>query len=177
MKKTIKIELPTAAELVAGLDLRHLHEPLTRAELAAGEAERKCTRVRSDLAALERDVATLPARIQAGEVAAGALVEGLRERDAAALLIGPAEIALAKARAGVTAEEGRARQALDAEVARRREVLEKTAAEIAPVLEELRELSLSLSKVLDRDAVGFPAVSWPCDLSCDLRSRAWARSA
>src|SRR5579862_5072122 len=91
----IKCEAPAnAADAIAGLSPRELRPQLGKVEAAAHEAEQTLDRRKRELTELDGRVAALPAEIQAGRVAASKLTEMLRARDAAALLIAPAEQAL-----------------------------------------------------------------------------------
>jgi hypothetical protein len=168
----IKIELPTTDQLLHGLSPHEVHPPLVAARAAVVAAEHALGRKRAELADHEKTVAALPDRIQRGDLRTDVLTNGLRARDAAALVIGPAEAALAKARERLPVEERAAKQALEREVHRRLEQLERTAAELAPVLTTLNELSRALALVLAPTAIGgFPSVDWPCATSCGVNIR------
>jgi hypothetical protein len=147
-----------------------LHPALAAAELAATKAGRDVDRVRGDLAGLERKVSELPMFIQRGEARARDLADALRERDAAAMLVEPAQAALAKARDRVTAEEKAAKAALDREIGRRVELLEKAAAEISPYLEALGELAAALANTQGPGAI-LTSVTWPSSPAEDAQRR------
>ncbi len=156
----LKIELPTAADLVRGLTPDEQHPALPRARAAAAEAERALDARRLELADAERTVTELPAQIQAGRAPAKALPAAMTARDAAALLIAPAEQALARARAAIEPERKRAEQAVKAEFDRRASLLQRAVAEVAPVLEEINTLANALAGTLDIHGA-IVALDWP----------------
>jgi hypothetical protein len=49
----------------------------------------------------------------------------------------------------------------DAAIAERIEILVAAAAQLSPVLEEIRQLDLALSRVKDRSGAGYRRVTWP----------------
>ncbi|MDQ3299968.1 MAG: hypothetical protein M3619_25595 [Myxococcota bacterium] len=164
MKTTLKIDLDRT-RLLDGLTPRALHPPLVKAESAAERAAQALEQSRRELADRERVVAGLPARIQRGETKASALSEALRERDAAALLVEPAEAALESARARVVVEEKSAARALEREVERRTDLLERAAADLRPVLDEIRQACTDLGRVLCPTSIGM-VIDWPCSVAC-----------
>lgn len=170
--KKISIELPT--KIAEGLTTRDLHPSLARSQQTASDVEQALERARRDLAERERVVASLPERITRGEVKASALTDALRDRDAAALLIPPAEVALAKARERVSAEEKNASRALEREIERRHHVLVKAAAEIAPILEELASMATALTQAESPTAIPC-SPEWPCSPACDAHHRVMQR--
>jgi hypothetical protein len=165
--KRISIDLPSAAKLVDGLTPREVHPRLGTAEEAVFTATRQVEVARLTLEARASEVATLPARISRGEAPAGELADALRRRDAASLMIAPAQRALDAARAAFDVETTAARRALEREVLRRREILARAVEQLAPTLDELRDLELALSRVLDGANVGL-GIEWPRALSDEI---------
>jgi hypothetical protein len=168
----LKIEFPTADEIARGLSPHEQHPKLAPAETAATEAEQALDHRRRDLAALEKRVAELPGEIQAGRTAASDLVETMRKRDAAALMIRGAEQALTKATEQLLVEQKAAKLAVDRERDKRTERLERIAAEISPILGELRASAFALVRDLGPGAI--PSLSWPSSPADDAAQRAFA---
>jgi chromosome segregation ATPase len=167
VKFKIEIKLPSAKELIAGLSVQQVYPGLERAQESAAKAEQSLDRARRELGELERRVAELPARIHRGEVKASALTDTMRERDAKALLIVPADAALTKAKEHLAAEEKYAKLALDREFARREEQLQEAAAEMNPALLELGELANALSIARKE----FVLIDWECSPKCCVITR------
>lgn len=170
MKRTIKLDLPDRDQLTAGLTPRGVHLPLVRAEEAVAKLEQSLADRRRELADREQTVADLPARITRGEVAARALPEALRERDAAALLVAPAESSLVAARERVVAEEQRAQAAVTREFSARAEQLERAAADLGLGLAEISELAAALAAARGAGAI-LSSVDWQCSPRCSASSR------
>jgi hypothetical protein len=167
----IRAELyESVAEIVRGLDPDTLHPAFPRARAVATAAEQELDRRKRELADVDRVVAELPARIQRGEVAAAdALPRALRDREAKAMMLGPQEAELAKARAAVEREQKNAARAVEVERDRRVRVLERAAAELAPALQELRELAYAISATIGPGAI--LTLEWPGSPAADQRSR------
>jgi len=174
MKKTIKVDLPD--NILVGLTPHELHAPLGRAEDAHKATLAALDARRSELAAAEHAVTTLPAAITAGIAPAAALAAAMIARDAAALLVPSAELAAAEAGDRVEVEKARAKTALEAEVRRRQKQLVELAHEIAPALAEIARLDIALSRTLDKHNYGSKALDWPCSPKSAFAQRGRALS-
>jgi hypothetical protein len=175
-KHKIEIKLPSTEDLTAGLTLQQVYPDLERAQESVAKAEQSLDRARRELAERERRIVDLPAKIHRGEVKASALTDALRERDAAALLVLPAEQALQKARETVTSEEKYAKVALEREFERRWKPIEQAAAEVTALLTEIGERATALSKVQCPEGICcYP--SWPCSPECNASGIMQARTA
>jgi hypothetical protein len=162
-------DLPSLAQLLAGLDPDSCHPDLPRARVAADVAAQTLDRRRAELADRERDVAALPPAIARGERKADALRGALVARDAAALLVAPAEQVLAKARVRVDAEERNAAAALDREFYKRASMLEVAVAEVVPVLVEIIKLASALGAA--RGGGAALALDWPSSPMAEMQRR------
>lgn len=169
MKFRTIVELPTAEDVVAGLTLRDVHPGLADAEVAERHRAEDLEGLRVDLARAVADVDGMASRVQAGTEPVAALDRAIRERDALALRLAPAETALKAASASREKGEAKARERLRAEGARRNRQLEEAAEQVAPLLEALTSLELALESHVTHEIgrqANLPAVTWPMSL-CD----------
>lgn len=171
VKRTLKLDVPDLATLVAGLSPRDVHPALARAEEASAKLEQALAHARTGLANRERLVAELPSRIQRGEVKASALTEALRDRDAAALMVAPAESSAEQARARVAAEESSAKFAVTREFAKRVELIERAVSDLGLALGEINELAAALAAARGIPGAILSTVAWPCSPQCNSNVR------
>jgi uncharacterized protein YhaN len=150
MKTKIAIDVPTREQLLAGLDPRALYPALGKAERAVTDGEQLVERRRRELAAAERLAVELPARVNRGEAAPSALVDALRAREAAVLLLEQASNALPAARARVLTEELNANLAVVAEIDRRSGPITRATADLAPAVAEIEMLEGELAVARNR---------------------------
>ena len=170
MKIKLNTTLPTVEEITRGLTPHDVHPPLASAEKNVADRERDLEQRRKELAALERRVEQLPADIQAGRAPTGELIEAMRKRDAAAMLVAPAEKAVTAARDKLEAERRIAKGLVVQEFLRREAPLVAAAAELAPVLAEINRLAIALSKT--RGDGGVLALGWPDSLQTQMERAA-----
>lgn len=165
--------LPTVEELTAELELTKVYPPLAKAQRATEKAERKLADCQAKLTALEKEVIALPARIQRGDAPSKRLMEAMRDRDAVAMMIEPAEREVRERKEQETAAHERALKARDDEIDKRIAVLVKAAETLAPYLARINELELALVQVEDpRNACHRShAVDWPISNSAELAER------
>jgi hypothetical protein len=144
---------------------------LRKAEEAFHARERDLAAAKSEHARFMRLVEEAPPRIRAGQAPASLLASLLRDRDAAALLLAPAEKAANEARARIVSATAAARAAKQQEAARLRRTLQRHADELAPVLEELaaidRDIVAALGTGGERSVnplcrVPGERLAWPC---------------
>ena len=164
---TLKVTIPSEQEIVSGLALHTLHPKLTAAEEKHAESMGRLDAARAELAQRERDVDGLPARIASGHAAPGDLDRAMLQRDAAALRLGPLELAEAEALDRVQLETGRAQDARKAAIEQRRALLAKAAEQIAPLLDTLREAEGALARALEPDMYHLN-LTWPEPLHVEL---------
>lgn len=156
MKKKIAIDVPSLEQLLAGLEPRALHAPFAKAERVVVDAEQLVERRRRELAVAERTAVELPARVNRGEAASSVLVDKLRDRDVAELLLKQANVMLADARAQLTAEDVNAKAAVVLEIDRRSGPIKRTSDDLAQAVDEVEmlERGLQLARERAQRAVG-----------------------
>lgn len=177
MKFKLQLELPSAAEIVAGLELGTVHPMLADLQIVERQKAQDREAAHIALAQAITRCATVAAGVQAGRESASALEAAVQERYGAALRLPHAEAAAQEATAAREAAEVSARERLRAEAVIRNRVLEAAAERVSQLLTELSDLELALEQHASR-AIGrpadLPAVAWPqCirDLNLDALSR------
>lgn len=176
MKFKISITLPSKDELLDGLTPEALNPKLGKARDALAAAELALTNARDEHARLEQLIKDLPARILTGHAVASEIDDALRKRDAAALMLGPYELAHAEALDLVQRQEERGKEMRDEVCRERKAILQKAIDEVTPVLEQLRTLEHALGNAWAGSATWGVYLRWPMCLA-DESKRHNARQA
>lgn len=174
MKFKISITLPSKEELLDGLTPEELNPKLGKARDALASAENALISAREEHARLEQLIKDLPARVRTGHAAASELDDALRQRDSAALMLGPYELAHAEALDLVQRQEERGKALRDEAFRERKAILQRAIESVTPVLNELRELELVLGNAWAGSPTWGVHLRWPMSLADD-KERADAR--
>lgn len=165
MKFKISITLPSKEELLEGMTPEALNPKLGKARDALAAADLALTNARDEHARLDRLIHALPERIRTGHAVASELDDALRQREAAALMLGPYELAQAEALDLVQRQEERGKAMRDEVCRERKAILQKAIDEVSPVLEQLRILDRALGDAWAGSGTWGVHLRWPMCLA------------
>lgn len=172
--KLSAVKIPEPADVTAGLTVDG--DPgVTAARDARREREHEHERAKARATEAAQAVDRVRQGVTAGRLPVPELERAVVAATTAALLVGPAERAVADAGERVAAAEAAARKAIAAEAARRRDALQAIADQVAPVLTALLQAEIALNEAAIRATAwtnargigfagkGVDAVCWPAD--------------